>query len=71
MSVIAEKARSFDSGQLAPLSARLRQLLRHIGSMAERRRQLSHLAQLDDHLLDDIGLTRHQVEAELGRLFWR
>jgi len=29
------------------------------------------LAQLDDHLLYDIGLTRADVERELARPFWR
>lgn len=33
---------------------------------AERR----HLARLDDAMLRDIGLTRHDVRREVGRPFW-
>jgi uncharacterized protein YjiS (DUF1127 family) len=34
---------------------------------AERR----HLAQLDDHLLNDIGLNRADIEAVSSKPFWR
>lgn len=30
-----------------------------------------HLAELDDHLLRDIGLTRAQAAAEAAKPFWR
>ena len=33
----------------------------------ERYRQMRQLAELEPHLLDDVGLTRHQVRAELLR----
>lgn len=39
--------------------------------LAERRRQIRHLAQLEDRLLDDIGLTRCDVAREYARPFWR
>lgn len=35
-----------------------------------RRRQLRTLAQLDDRLLDDVGLSREQVDEEIGRPIW-
>lgn len=38
---------------------------------AERSRQRRHLAQLDDRILSDIGLSRAEVEAEVSRPFWR
>lgn len=36
-----------------------------------RARQRLELTKLDDHLLDDIGLTREEVEAEARKPFWR
>lgn len=38
---------------------------------AERTRQRRHLAELDDRLLRDIGLSRAEVEAEISHPFWR
>jgi len=37
----------------------------------ERSRQRRHLAELDDRLLRDIGISRAEVEAEMSRPFWR
>lgn len=37
----------------------------------ERARQRRHLAELDDRLLRDIGVSRAEVEAEISRPFWR
>lgn len=36
-----------------------------------RMRTRRELAQLDDHMLDDIGLTRDMVEREYNKPFWR
>ena len=36
-----------------------------------RARQRRHLAELDDRLLRDIGLSRVEVEHEISRPFWR
>jgi uncharacterized protein YjiS (DUF1127 family) len=38
---------------------------------AERAAERRHLAQLDDHLLNDIGLNRADVEAVSTKPFWR
>jgi uncharacterized protein YjiS (DUF1127 family) len=38
---------------------------------ADRMRQRRHLAELDDRLLHDIGISRADVEAEISRPFWR
>ncbi len=35
-----------------------------------RRRTRNHLKDLDDHLLADIGLTRHDARKEAQRPFW-
>ncbi len=36
----------------------------------DRARQRRHLAELDDRLLRDIGLSRVEVEQEISRRFW-
>ena len=33
-------------------------------------RERRHLARLDDHLLRDIGIARHEAEAEASRPVW-
>ncbi|MCH6582489.1 MAG: DUF1127 domain-containing protein [Proteobacteria bacterium] len=33
--------------------------------------QRRHLLELSDHLLRDIGVRRAEVEAEVGKPFWR
>ena len=40
-------------------------------SWDHRHRQRHALAELDDHLLRDIGLTRHQARMEVRTRFWR
>ena len=52
----------------APLSFRVVDLML---SWVERARQRRHLAELDDRLLRDIGVSRAEVEAEISRPFWR
>jgi len=37
----------------------------------ERSRQRKQLAQLEDHLLEDIGLTRSQIQNEIAKPFWK
>lgn len=39
--------------------------------LAQRQRQRQELLELDEHLLDDIGLTREQAEEIGNRPFWR
>jgi len=36
-----------------------------------RRRQLRALAELDDRLLDDVGISREAAEREIARSIWR
>ena len=36
-----------------------------------RRRQRSELDRLDDHLLQDIGVSRREASAEARKPFWR
>jgi uncharacterized protein YjiS (DUF1127 family) len=50
---------------------RLVQAYEQVLSWLERVHQRRQLAQLSDHMLKDIGLTRADVEAELSKPFWR
>ncbi|PTO85378.1 DUF1127 domain-containing protein [Vibrio splendidus] len=36
----------------------------------QNRRTRKHLAELSDHLLEDVGITQNQVEKELKKSFW-
>lgn len=40
-----------------------------LAAVIERRRQRQSLANLDDYLLRDIGITRYDVKQELKKLF--
>jgi uncharacterized protein YjiS (DUF1127 family) len=49
-------------------------LRRIIATWRERirvRRKLEQMSKANPHLIDDIGLTRRQVEAEIAKPFWR
>ncbi len=50
---------------------RLRAVLRRMLFWHERSRQRAVLAELDQHLLDDIGVTRAQARSESLKPFWR
>jgi uncharacterized protein YjiS (DUF1127 family) len=50
---------------------RLVQAYEQVMSWLERVRQRRQLAQLSDHMLKDIGLSRADVEVELSKPFWR
>ena len=53
------------------LIARLRAWPGRLWQMAERQRQRQRLLELDDHMLEDIGLTRAAAEEMGRRPFWR
>ena len=42
-----------------------------LSRMWQKRRQRQRLLELNDHLLDDIGITREQAEREAGKWFWQ
>jgi uncharacterized protein YjiS (DUF1127 family) len=42
-----------------------------INDWAERRRTRSHLYQMPDYILHDIGVSRAEVESEYEKPFWR
>ena len=45
--------------------------LRVIGAWIERSRQRHALADLDDRLLDDVGIPRSAAAREIAKPFWR
>jgi uncharacterized protein YjiS (DUF1127 family) len=47
------------------------QFWRWCASCSARSRQRGALAELDDHLLEDIGITRQQASAEAAKPFWK
>ena len=51
-------------------SAPHRKFLRVLGAWIERSRQRHALADLDDRLLDDIGITRFEAAWEIAKPFW-
>ena len=48
-----------------------RNALARLWSLNERRRQRQALAELDPHLLRDIGIDPHEAMAEATKPFWR
>ena len=46
------------------------QISKNVRTWISRSRQRQHLADLDNHLLEDIGLTRKQAEVEAAKPFW-
>jgi uncharacterized protein YjiS (DUF1127 family) len=68
-------ARPGTSVALAEVPRRLLATLRSIIVTWEERKRfrwdLEQRSNADPHLIDDIGLTRQQVEAEIAKPFWR
>ena len=52
-------------------ATRVYQFAARVRRQLERHRTRRQLLDLDDHLLDDIGLTREQAEEAGRRPFWR
>jgi uncharacterized protein YjiS (DUF1127 family) len=46
-------------------------LFNRVNDWAERRRSRSHLYQMPDYMLHDIGVSRAEVESEYQKPFWR
>jgi uncharacterized protein YjiS (DUF1127 family) len=54
-----------------PLLAGLEWVVRNVVQWNQRSRQRQALADLDDHLLKDVGITRSAAIAEISRPLWR
>ena len=68
--VPAIRTARLDQPALPMLLSRLAALVRRLALNASRWRQRRDLADLDDHLLRDIGVTREQARRESSRPFW-
>lgn len=55
----------------SPLRRALARLVGRVDALASRSRQRRALAELDDRLLRDIGVTRRDATIEAGKPFWR
>lgn len=66
--LLAHRAARRKRGRTAPFLAALMARLR---LWAARRRQRHRLAELDDYLLADIGLSREEAAAEVSKPFWQ
>lgn len=51
--------------------ATLRSIVASWGARIRHRRMLERMLKYNPHLIDDIGLTRRQAEAEIAKPFWR
>ena len=51
--------------------ATLRSTIATWGERNRLRWQLAQMSKANPHLIDDIGLTRRQVEAEIAKRFWQ
>jgi uncharacterized protein YjiS (DUF1127 family) len=49
----------------------LKQGMLRLQAWAERARQRRQLAELDERLLQDVGISRAQAMAEAGKAFWQ
>lgn len=58
-------------GKHAPIWALVAGIGVTLSTWRQRRAQRARLAGLSDQLLQDIGITRHQVEEEIRKPFWR
>ena len=66
--VVAGKVRHFALERKSP---RILDLLVAVETWLDRRAQRMELAELDDHILHDVGLSRADVEREMAKPFWR
>ena len=66
---IAETTRAAIAGE--GLRAMSRKALIRLANWYDRWQQRQHLADLDDHILRDIGISPGTVERECAKPFWR
>ncbi|PSJ60192.1 DUF1127 domain-containing protein [Pseudaminobacter soli (ex Li et al. 2025)] len=61
----------FETTRAANAGDTLRSALIALGNWYDRWQQREHLADLDDHILRDIGISPREVERECAKPFWR
>jgi uncharacterized protein YjiS (DUF1127 family) len=59
------------AGNSSYISEGLVTLFNRINDWSERRRTRSHLYQMPDYILHDIGVSRAEVESEYQKPFWQ
>ncbi len=57
--------------KIIPVSISDSQWFNTVNIWMQRSRQRRDLAQLDQHLLDDLGLTKEMVAKEIAKPFWK
>lgn len=57
--------------RVSHLGLRLDHVAETLATWGERIRMRRDLSRLDDHLLNDVGLSRTQLQAEVSKPFWR
>jgi uncharacterized protein YjiS (DUF1127 family) len=65
------RTQSSNGAHASYVSEGLVTLFNRVNDWAERRRTRSHLYQMPDYILHDIGVTRSDVETEYQKPFWR
>ncbi len=58
-------------GIVQHLEASTVKVLNTLSIWGARSRERQQLSELNDHMLEDIGLTRAQVAVEVGKYFWQ
>ncbi len=58
-------------GIVQHLEASTVKVLNTLSIWGSRSRERQQLSELNDHMLEDIGLTRAQVAVEVGKYFWQ
>ena len=71
MNLFAKLSRSIGQSAIGTTAAALVQVVWRIVVAIKNRRELARLADLDDHMLADIGLRRSDVEAARSVPFWQ
>jgi uncharacterized protein YjiS (DUF1127 family) len=59
------------SGTQAAITSRIKECITLLSRVIDRQRQRRALLELDDHLLNDIGVSRGEAIAEGRKPFWR
>ncbi len=69
--ILSSKKGENHNKKITPVSISHSQWFNRVNIWMQRSRQRRDLAQLDPHLLDDLGLTKEMVAKEMAKPFWR
>jgi uncharacterized protein YjiS (DUF1127 family) len=69
--LVAQPHRLIRSRAIGTAAAAVVQAVRRIVVAIKHRRELTRLAESDDRMLADIGLSRSELDAVLSRTFWQ